>query len=87
MIDIDWPYTALAKPIAGWTDYPIVALGDVERQEAPIRPCMVMAYDGDKYAIVEVGGVRQQMKLAYVYTTPGRAGEVLSLTHEDAMMR
>jgi hypothetical protein len=59
-----------------WTDYPITALGDDEGKRAPVRECEVLRYDGDKYADVLVGGVETSFKAGYLYSKPGRCGEV-----------
>lgn len=63
-----------------WTDYPVVELGDTEGQIAPVRECDVIAYDGDKYCTVIVGGVTTSFKAGYIYTRPGRCGEVPPIT-------
>lgn len=55
-----------------WTDYPIVELGDTPGQEAPIREVTVLGWDGNKYAEVEVEGVRTSFKAGYLYLRPGR---------------
>jgi hypothetical protein len=67
-------------PIKAWTDYPIVELGDVEGQLAPIRECQVTEWDRDKYVTVIVGGVTTSFKRGYVYGEPGRCQEVPQLT-------
>lgn len=59
-----------------WTDYPIFELGDVSGQKAPIRECIPIGYDGDKYSRVIVGGVTTEFKAGYIYTKPGRCGGV-----------
>lgn len=59
-----------------WTDYPITELGDEPGKEAPVRKCHVLSYDGDKYVETIVGGVKTSFKAGYVYTAPGRCGEV-----------
>jgi hypothetical protein len=59
-----------------WTDYPLVELGDTPNEEAPIRECEVLAYDGDKYCDVRVDGVVVNFKAGYLYTNPGRLGAV-----------
>lgn len=62
--------------IRAWTDYPIESLGDVSGKLAPVRPCIVLEYDGDKYCVVRVSGVRELIKTAYVYYRKGRYGKV-----------
>ena len=59
-----------------WTDYPIIEFGDVEGQLAPVRKCRIVAYDGDKYAKVVIGAVMKSIKSGYLYSKPGRCGEV-----------
>ena len=58
-----------------WTDYPIAELGDTPGQEAPVRECEVISYDGDKYCDVIVNGVRLSIKCGYLYSAPGRFDE------------
>lgn len=55
-----------------WTDYPIVELGDIPYQRAPIRKVIMWGYDGDKYCQVEVCGVKKEIKEGYIYTRPRR---------------
>ena len=59
-------------PVRAYTDYPILALGDIGGKEAPIRECRVLSYDGNKYCKVEVGGVIETIKSGYLYTKAGR---------------
>ena len=59
-----------------FTDYPILELGDAPRKEASIREVEVLSYDGDKYVTVKVEGVETSFKRGYLYTRPGRCGEV-----------
>ncbi len=65
--------------IKAWTDYPILALGDISQQEAPIRECEVHSWNRDKYVWVRLveSGLWVNFKRGYVYTKPGRCGEVL----------
>lgn len=58
-----------------WTDYPIVELGDRPGARAPIRPCLVLSWDGNKYAQVEIGGITTTFKIFYLYPKPQRWGE------------
>jgi hypothetical protein len=68
---------AARLPWAGqaWTDYPIEALGDKPKMPypgVPIREVVVLSYDGDKYATVEVEGVRVEVKVGYLYLFPAK---------------
>lgn len=68
--------------VQAWTDYPFVELGDKSGQQAPIRKCWVLASDGSAYVhlMVEVEGRNlnhfESIKRCYVYSEPGRCGEV-----------
>lgn len=62
----------VSRLIRAWTDYPIAALGDAACDDAPVRPCRVLAYDGNKYLKIEVGGMCEYVKSGYVYTRAGR---------------
>lgn len=64
--------------ITCWTDYPFVELGDVPHQPAPIRHVNVISYDGDKYVTVsfENNGSVLSLKAGYLYSQPGRLGQV-----------
>ena len=68
-----------------WTDCPILALGDESGKEAPIRQCVVLAYDRDKRCDVEVDGVREEIKHCYIYVKPGRCGKVKVVPLADMM--
>lgn len=59
-----------------WTDYPITELGDKPHQVAPIRPLTVISYDGNKYCEILVEGITKEIKAGYIYTQPGRCGDV-----------
>jgi hypothetical protein len=63
-----------------WTDYPVADLGDVIGQQAPIRECVPLTYDGNKYCEVSVGGVIAGCKAGYIYTENGRCGDVPSIS-------
>ncbi len=64
----------------GYTDYPILFLGDTPDQPAPIRKVKVISWDGDKYAIVHVPtGHFVAIKAGYIYSESGRLGEVPQL--------
>lgn len=66
------------KYIIGWTDYPIVELGDIPGKKAPIRQVKLISFDGDKYlnVLVVECGTFAQFKRCYFYSSPGRCGEV-----------
>lgn len=66
-----------------FTDYPITELGDKEFQEAPIRECELIHYDGNKYCYVKVEGIEKEIKRGYIYTKPGRCGEVDCISIEE----
>jgi hypothetical protein len=68
-----------------YTDYPITELGDEPNKEAPIRACtIVQRYDrGSKYVLVNVGGVEKEIKKGYIYTEPGRLGDVPAADRQD----
>jgi hypothetical protein len=63
------------KHITCYTDYPMVALGDVSGEEAPIRHVTVIYYDNDKYAKVQTScGHIEEIKAGYLYSKPVRYG-------------
>jgi hypothetical protein len=66
-----------------FTDYPITELGDEEFQEAPIRECELIHYDGNKYCYVKVEGIKKEIKRCYIYTKPGRCSEVSCISIEE----
>lgn len=68
-----------------YTDYPITELGDVPGQEAPVRSCRVVEtyHPHSKYVLIDVEGVRKEIKKGYLYTMPGRLGEVPAATSDD----
>lgn len=63
----------------GYTDYPILALGDYPGVEAPIREVEIAAYDRNKYCRVLIHGHdeigRQEIKAGYIYRVAGRCSE------------
>lgn len=67
--------------LAGFTDYPIEALGDLPARIAPIRACQVIAYDANKYCAVIVHGSCVLIKRCYVYRREGRLYEVPAFSH------
>jgi hypothetical protein len=77
--------TAQATPsLKCWTDYPFPELGDTPGVKAPIREARCIAYDGDKYATVMFeNGTIADVKRGYLYTMPGRCGEVPTLDIPD----
>lgn len=58
-----------------YTDYPILELGDISGEEAPIREVKILYYDGDKRCKVIVEGVQEEIKTGYLYTAPVRSDE------------
>ncbi len=65
--------------VKAWTDYPLVEKGDIANQEAPIRECIVLSYDRDKYCWVMfpyLDNFKKEIKAGYLYTKSGRCGEV-----------
>ena len=68
-----------------WTDAPIEQLGDLPNNLAPIRPVVVVSYDGNKYCRIIVGGLLHevQVKAAYIYQRKGRYGEVPKLSRRQ----
>lgn len=64
-----------------YTDYPIISLGDVAYQLAPIRECEILAYDRNKYCKILIEGVTEEVKAGYLYIEPGRCGEVKTFTN------
>lgn len=71
--------------LTAWTDYPIIAKGDIPQQEAPIRECIVLSYDYDKYCKVQFPSLDNyvmSIKAGYLYTKPGRCCEVPSISRK-----
>ena len=73
------------KVLRGWTDYPLcknsVIIGptpDVPYQKCPLRKCIVLSWDADKYARVLVwskfGVGLYDFKLGYTYKTKNTDG-------------
>lgn len=76
----------MKRRLYGWTDYPITELGDACLPVAPVRPVVILDYDGDKYATVMVGDAPvMQIKRGYIYRRKGRAGEVSCFSHNQMM--
>lgn len=59
-----------------WTDYPILELGDKSGELAPIRECQILSWDSNKYCRVRIQDLVLEIKSGYLYTKPGRSGEV-----------
>ena len=64
------------KQQLAYTDYPFTELGDIPNTEAPIRKCVVIGYDGNKYCRIAIEGRVTEVKAGYLYKEPGRCGEV-----------
>jgi hypothetical protein len=72
-----------------WTDYPITKLGDIPGRIAPIRPCRILGWDGDKYATMILWGSRKAKKAKNRTKgqTPGRSkGETCHATKAQRHM-
>ena len=65
-----------------YTDYPIIELGDLVGEEAPIRRCIITSYDGDKYCSVVIGGVQKSIKKGYLYESAGRFGKAQQIDNQ-----
>lgn len=57
-----------------WTDYPLFK--EEHGKIAPIRKVHPLSYDFDKYVTVEFEGEVYSFKAGYLYSEPGRVGEV-----------
>lgn len=57
-----------------WTDYPL--LPDEAGKRAPIRRVRALGWDGNRYALIRWGGRIWELKAGYLYSKPGRFGEV-----------
>ena len=66
-----------------FTDYPIIELGDIAGEEAPVREVDILSYDGNKYCKVLVEGVILEIKSGYLYQKPGRVKEVPCFMHNE----
>ena len=65
------------KAVRGWADYPMLELGDIACQKAPIRHVRALHYDGNKYVAVQTEcGHIEEIKRGYLYGKPGRCGTV-----------
>ena len=63
----------------GYTDYPFTELGDRLQEEAPIRECIIIFYDNNKYADIVVEGKKFNIKSGYIYGSYSRCGEVMPI--------
>jgi hypothetical protein len=70
-----------------WTDYPILELGDIGGQIAPVREAIITGYDGDKYVTVLVGGVETEFKQCYAYPHSARCGEVKPVSSSQLLRK
>lgn len=71
-----------------YTDYPFVELGDKPRDAkspAPVRQVCALAQDGDKYVFVLVDGKVLSVKAGYLYSEPGRFGDVPVWTGKNSL--
>ena len=58
-----------------YTDYPLEGI-DEPNHPAPVREVVPIGYDGDKLVEVEFEGQKFKFKAGYLYTLPGRYGDV-----------
>lgn len=58
-----------------YTDYPFAELGDKPRELAPVRRCLILDYDGDKYCKIAINNMLLEVKSGYLYIEKGRLGE------------
>ena len=69
-----------------YTDCPILMIGDVPNEEAPIRKIIIKGSDFKYiwavYYYMDLIPIRVQIKRCYVYETPGRVGYVKSIREE-----
>ena len=66
-----------------YTDYPIKELGDKEWEIAPVRECKILSYDNDKYCKVQIGKIKKEIKICYIYPKKGRCGKVKCITSKE----
>lgn len=69
---MDTAQNRMFSGVPAFTDYPVKELGDVADQEAPVRSCLILSWDGNKYCDVLVGGVVVSFKAGYLYTRETR---------------
>jgi len=70
---------ARSRVIKAWTDYPLIEKGDIANKEAPIRECVILSYDKDKYCWVlfpDLNNFTIEIKAGYLYSKSGRCGDV-----------
>jgi hypothetical protein len=59
-----------------FTDYPFVELGDIPFSDADIREIDVISFDSNKYCKINYQNQPLEVKCCYLYTKPGRSGQV-----------
>jgi hypothetical protein len=69
--------------LRAFTDYPFTSLGDTVGELAPIRECIVLDWDGDKYCRILIEGLTEYVKLGYLYQQEGRLGEVRCIDRSE----
>ncbi len=64
-----------------WTDYPVFALGDEPRKQAPWRKVQLLGYDGNKYATVFVEGTTEpiDIKIGYIEVRVAIGGKPIGI--------
>ena len=73
-----------------WTDMPLCRstqvwgpVLDPPDKLAPIRKVKVLSYDGNKYAQIQFLDGIYEIKVGYLYSEPGRCGEVSPIKPSD----
>lgn len=70
-----------------YTDSPITELGDILCRKAPMRECTVLAYDGDKYCLIQIGNIMKEIKLGRLYSEPGRHRRITSIRRNLSLLK
>lgn len=71
-----------AMTLHAHTDCVIRKLGDVRGVCAPIRECTITGYS-PPYVTIAIAGITTRIRSRYVYTRPGRFGDVPEVPVED----
>lgn len=74
-------------PLTCLTNYCFPELGD-ERYtagKAPVRPCKILGYDGDKRLLIEVGGIIASAHRAYVNPSRRKLARLQATKREEVL--